>query len=98
MCVLCVQGIDDCLEELASPNISDGRRRYLEGRVQGHKDEIQSCKVRIAEHEQTIKNESRALSSKQGEPAGLLCQLLTMLVAMAELGRYGSHVAMVTNN
>ena len=49
MCVICVQYIASCLEDLKNPSISEGRREELEGEVkdwkeaiQGHKDDIES--------------------------------------------------------
>jgi hypothetical protein len=74
VCVLCVQRIDDCLEDLAYPSTDDVSRSVLEGRVQRNKRWIQENKDKTLKCEEELQAESRGLSSKRGEPVGLLCR------------------------
>jgi hypothetical protein len=92
-----VQSIDGWLEELADPSTDDGRRSWLERRVQPYKRWIQENKDKILKCEEELQAEGRGLSSKRGEPVGLLCRQLPTLVTMAACCRCGNRVAIVTN-
>ena len=65
-----MQEIDWWLEQLKDPSTDGGRRSQLERAVQYRKDDIQSDKARIDALNASLETESRALSSKQGEPLG----------------------------
>ena len=58
------------MEELKDPSTDGERRSQLEGWVQSSKASIQSYKADIHSRDADLEEESRALSSKQGEPLG----------------------------
>ena len=58
MCVICVQWLASCLEELKDPSISEGRRKELEGGVKYYKEAIQVQKDRIESYDSQLRGES----------------------------------------
>ena len=58
MCVICVQLIGSCLEELKNPSNSEGRRKVLEGGVKYYKEAIQARKDYIESCDSQLRGES----------------------------------------
>ena len=58
MCVICVQRLASCLEELKNPSISEGRRKELEEHVKDLKEAIQVHKDAIESYDSQLRGES----------------------------------------
>ena len=58
MCVICVQELASCLEELKNPSISEGRRKGLERGVKYWKEAIQVQKDYIESYDSQLRGES----------------------------------------
>ena len=58
MCVICVQGLASCLEELKNPSIREGRREGLEGYVKHWKEVMQVQKDHIESYDSALRGES----------------------------------------
>ena len=58
MCVICVQRLASCLEELKNPSISEERRDRLERSVKYCKESIQRHKDAIESYDSQLRGES----------------------------------------
>ena len=58
MCVICVQKLASCLEDLKNSSISEERREKLEERVKRWKEAIQVCKAEIESFDSALPGES----------------------------------------
>ena len=58
MCVICVQRLASCLEDLKNPSISEGRREELERGVKNLKGAIQVQKDAIESYDSALRGES----------------------------------------
>ena len=58
MCVICVQRLASCLEDLKDPSISEGRREQLERNVKNYKEAIQAHIDDIESYDSQLRGES----------------------------------------
>ena len=67
VCVLCVQGLAECLSELQDPSITEKRRAVLKIKVQDWENAIQHFNGKVASHEKAIKAKQLTLSGGKGK-------------------------------
>ena len=58
MCVICVQEIASCLEDLKNPSISEGWRERLEGAMEYCKEAMQEHRAKIESYDSALRGES----------------------------------------